>query len=133
MRISFIQLFSTLFRKHLLNHARNRSFIKELIAIAIVSGLIIALKVGGGNGLSYIPIYMPLALMLFCRGSVQTWVSEKQQKHAEVQKIMGASFSSYLFSWITFFLLNGVLLSVIFIAILTGAGVFSTLSTKMVL
>jgi len=76
---------------------------------------------------------MPLALMLFCRGTVQTWVSEKQQRHAEVQKIMGASFSSYLFSWITFFLLNGILLSIIFIAILTGAGVFSSLSTKMVL
>jgi len=127
MKVSFYQQFSTLFGKHLLNHIRDRTFFKELIGLVIVAGLCIALKLGGGNGLSYIPVYMPLALMLFCRGSVLTWVAEKQYKHVEIQKIMGASFSSYLFSWVAFFLINGILLSVIFIAILTFAGVFSTL------
>jgi hypothetical protein len=82
MKVGFLQLFSTLFRKHMLNHIRNKNIIKELIAVAVVSGICIALKVGGGNGVSNIPLYMPLALMLFCRGSVLTWVSEKQQKHA---------------------------------------------------
>lgn len=46
---------------------------------------------------------------------------------------MGASFSSYLLSWIVFFLLNGLFLSLVFIAILTGAGVFSSISTNMVI
>ena len=46
---------------------------------------------------------------------------------------MGASFSSYLFSWILFFLLNGIFLSVVFIGILLGAKVFSTLSIDLVL
>jgi hypothetical protein len=75
MKISFIQLFSTLFKKHLLNHARNKNIIKELIGIAIVALLCIALKAGGDSGLDYISMYMPLALMLFCRGSVLTWVA----------------------------------------------------------
>ncbi len=71
--------------------------------------------------------------MLFCRGSVLSWVAEKQQKHAEVQKIMGASFSAYLFSWITFFFLNGIFLSAVFIGILTAANVFSNLSIDLIL
>lgn len=41
---------------------------------------------------------------------------------------MGASSSAYLISWIVFFLANGVLLSGIFVAILSAAGVFSSLS-----
>jgi len=75
MPITFFQLFFVLFRKHLLNHIRNRNIVKELFGVFIVAGLCIALNVGGGNGLQYIPVYMPLALMLFCRGSVLTWVA----------------------------------------------------------
>ena len=71
---------------------------------------------------------MPLALMLFCRSSVLTWVSEKQYKHAEVQKIMGASFSTYVLSWSAFFLLNGILLSLVFMGVLYIGGVFGKLS-----
>jgi hypothetical protein len=75
---------------------------------------------------------MPLAIMLFVRGSVLTWVSEKQYKHVEVQKIMGATFSAYLISWMAFFLLNGLILSVKFIGILSIAGVFSDLSSEVI-
>lgn len=75
MQITFFQLFSVLFRKHFLNHVRNRNIIKELIGVMFVAGICIALKVGGGNGLSYIPVYMPLAIMLFCRGAVLSWVA----------------------------------------------------------
>ena len=46
---------------------------------------------------------------------------------------MGASFLTYLFSWIVFFLLNGLFISVLFIAILSGAGVFSSLSYDLIL
>lgn len=46
---------------------------------------------------------------------------------------MGASFSAYLFSWITFFLLNGLFLSVVFIAVLSGAKVFSTMEFNQIL
>jgi hypothetical protein len=37
---------------------------------------------------------------------------------------MGASFSAYLLSWTCFFILNGILLSIIFIVLLGVAGVF---------
>lgn len=46
---------------------------------------------------------------------------------------MGASFSAYLFSWIAFFLLNGIFLSAVFIAILSAAKVFSALSYEAIL
>lgn len=42
---------------------------------------------------------------------------------------MGVSSLSYFCSWITFFLANGIILSGIFIAILSIAGVFSSLSS----
>lgn len=109
---------------------RNQTYIKELIGIVVVSGLCYLLNQGGGDALQNIPMYMPLAIMLFCRGSVLTWVSEKQNKHVEVQKIMGASFSAYMFSWISFFLINGLVLSIIFIAILSIVGVFSSLTLE---
>ena len=46
---------------------------------------------------------------------------------------MGASFSAYLLSWIVFFILNGIFLSVIFIVILLAAKVFSTMSVDLIL
>lgn len=75
MQITFSQLFSVLIRKHLLNHIRHKSIIKELIGVLIVSGLCILLNLGDGQGLRNIPLYMPLALLLFCRTSVFSWVS----------------------------------------------------------
>jgi hypothetical protein len=46
---------------------------------------------------------------------------------------MGASFSTYLLSWIVFFVLNGIFLSVIFIVILLAAKVFSTMSVDLIM
>jgi hypothetical protein len=46
---------------------------------------------------------------------------------------MGASFFSYLISWVVFFLLNGIILSGIFIAVLYFGGVFSNLSPDEIL
>ncbi len=46
---------------------------------------------------------------------------------------MGASFSTYLLSWIVFFILNGIFLSVIFIVILLAAKVFSAMSIELIL
>jgi hypothetical protein len=45
---------------------------------------------------------------------------------------MGASFSTYLLSWIVFFILNGIFLSVIFIVILVAAKVFSAMSIELI-
>lgn len=75
MVVSFSQQFVTIFKKNVKNAIRTRSFLKEVIALCIIAGLSIALKYGGGSSTSYIPAYMPLAILLFCRGAVQNWVS----------------------------------------------------------
>jgi hypothetical protein len=41
---------------------------------------------------------------------------------------MGVSNSAYLTGWLTFFIINGVFLSVVFIALLHAAGIFSSSS-----
>jgi len=45
---------------------------------------------------------------------------------------MGASFSAYLFSWISFFVLNGLFLSIVFILILFGANLFKNLPSNAI-
>ena len=82
MVLSSCQQITTLLSKHVLNYKRNKTFIKEIIAILIVGAICMLLNSGGGSGLQNIPMYMPLAIMLFCRGSVLTWVTEKTTKHA---------------------------------------------------
>jgi len=72
----------------------------------------------------YIPVYMSIAIMLFCRGVALNWVGEKQNKQAEVQRIMGVTNSAYFSAWFSFFLLNGIFLSVVFIGLLALVGVF---------
>lgn len=67
---------------------------------------------------------MGIAIMLFCRGVALSWVNEKQSKQEEVQKIMGASNMAYYSGWIVYYLLNGIFLSVVFIGVLTAAGLF---------
>lgn len=129
-KMSSIQVFSVLFRKHWLYHFRHNNQIKELIAVLVVAGICYLQNIGGSQSVQNIPLYMPLAPMLFCRSSVLTWVSEKQFKHAEIQKIMGASFSAYVFSWIAFFLLNGIILSFVLMVGLYFGGVFQKISSQ---
>jgi len=74
MVVSFSQQFSTIFIKNVKNSVRTKSFLKEVVALFIIAGLSIGLKYGGGNSSSYVPVYMPLAILLFCRGAVQSWV-----------------------------------------------------------
>lgn len=73
---------------------------------------------------------MGIAIMLFCRGVALSWSNEKQSKQAEVQKIMGASNTAYYAGWMVYYLLNGIFLSLVFIGVLTGAGLFSGSNTS---
>ena len=68
---------------------------------------------------------MSIAIILFCRGVAMTWVGERQSRQAEVQKIMGITNTSYYSGWLTFYLLNGFFLSIVFIGICAAAGVLS--------
>ena len=74
----------------------------------------------------YIPIYMSFAIVMFCRGVALNWVNEKQSKQAEVQKIMGATNLAYFSGWFVFFILNGLILSLIFVGLIIVSGVLST-------
>jgi len=87
--------------------------------------VIVVLRKTGGNGQNNIPVYMSIAIMLFCRGVAMSWVSEKQTKQAEIQRIMGVSNSAYFTGWFTFFIINGIFLSVVFIGLLASVGVFN--------
>ena len=126
MGISFKQQVSAIFAKNLKTNWRSRATLKELVNLAIMVGVVVALKSSGSsNNTQFIPIYMSIAIMMFCRGVALSWVGEKQSKQAEVQKIMGTTNSAYLTGWFMFFILNGVFLSVVYVGTLQGLGVFN--------
>ncbi len=123
---SFLGQFKAIFIKNIRVHLRSRALLKELGNLAIMLGVIIALDKAGGQDVDgQIPFYMTIAIMLFCRGVGLTWVSERQNKQAEVQKIMGLSNAAYYCAWMFFYILNGLFLSIIFVGILEGVGIFN--------
>lgn len=131
MGATFKQQFLAIFRKNLSVNWRSRATLKELINLGIIIGVVAALNSSGSSSNStYIPVYMSIAIMMYCRGVAQNWVGEKQSKQAEVQRIMGVSNRAYYSGWMAFFILNGIFLSVVFISIINGIGVFNNLSVS---
>lgn len=125
MGISYKQQVSAIFAKNLKTNWRSRATLKELVNLAIMVGVVVALKSSGSSSSTqFIPIYMSIAIMMFCRGVALSWVGEKQSKQAEVQKIMGTTNSAYFTGWFLFFILNGVFLSAVYVGTLQGLGVF---------
>ena len=87
--------------------------LKEQVNILLMLRVVLALsKSGNSDSSQYIPVYMSIAIMMFCRGVALNWVAEKQTKQAEVQKIMGTKTPSFIASWIIFFIINGIIISV---------------------
>ena len=82
MVATFSQQFKTIFRKNLTNHIRTKSFMRELINIAVIVAVIIVLDKTGSNGdnAQSIPFYMSIAITLFSRGVAITWVGERQSR-----------------------------------------------------
>ena len=72
---SFMLQFKTVLRKNLLLNYRTKATFRELINIGIIFGVIIALTYSNGsNSKQVIPIYMSLAILMFCRGVAMSWV-----------------------------------------------------------
>jgi hypothetical protein len=131
MGVNFRQQFRAIFLKNLKVNWRSRASLRELLNLVIMIGVVVALKSSGGsNSSQFIPIYMSIAIMMFCRGVALNWVGEKQSKQAEVQRIMGTTNSAYFSGWFAFFIFNGVYLSVIYILVLHWIGVFSQSSVS---
>lgn len=125
MTADFRQQVKAIFRKNILVSWRSRATLKELVNLGIMVGVVIALKASSSNNSSqFIPVYMSIAIMMFCRGVALSWVGEKQNKQAEVQRIMGVTNPAYFTGWFTFFILNGTFLSVVYITALQLAGAF---------
>lgn len=105
---------------------RSKTMLKEQINILLMLGVVLALsKSGNSDSSQYIPVYMSIAIMMFCRGVALNWVAQKQTKQAEVQKIMGTKTPSFIASWIIFFIINGIIISVQYIGLLEVTGVFA--------
>jgi hypothetical protein len=125
MPATFSQQFKAVLRKNILLNIRTRGTLREIVNLLIMFAIIVVLRKFGGTAESNIPIYMSIAIMLYCRGVALSWVSEKQTKQAEIQRIMGLSNAGYFAGWFTYFILNGVFLSVLFMGLLASAGVFN--------
>jgi hypothetical protein len=129
MPTSFRQQFRAILLKNIKINLRSKATLKELVNIGIMIGVVAAINSTGSSSSSqFIPIYMSIAIMMFCRGVALSWVGEKQSKQAEVQKIMGTSNAAYFSGWFAFFIINGIFLSVVYILILNGIGVFHNAS-----
>lgn len=84
MAANFMQQFRAVLRKNLKVNYRSRGTIKELVNLLVMFGVVMALSKTGNSSTSeqYIPIYMSIAIMMFCRGVAMNWVGEKQSKQA---------------------------------------------------
>ena len=123
---SFMLQFTTIFRKNVLLNFRTRTTFRELINIGIIFGVIIALSYSSGSSSKQvIPVYMSLAILMFCRGVAMSWVAEKQAKQAELQHIMGITNRAYFAGWFASFLSTGLVLSLIFTGLLNATNIYS--------
>lgn len=83
MGTNFRQQFRTILIKNIKINLRSRATLKELFNIAIMIGVVAALSsTKSSNSSQFIPIYMSMAIMMFCRGVALSWVGEKQSKQA---------------------------------------------------
>lgn len=60
---------------------------------------------------------MALAILGYSRAVGLNWVIEKENRHKELQSIMGMRILSYWVGWLTYFFLNGILVSVLMLII----------------
>ena len=55
---------------------RSRTMLKEQVNILLMLGVVLALsKSGNSDSSQYIPVYMSIAIMMFCRGVALNWVA----------------------------------------------------------
>lgn len=55
---------------------RSRTMLKEQVNILVMLGVVLALsKSGNSNSSQFIPVYMSIAIMMFCRGVALNWVA----------------------------------------------------------
>ena len=116
----FFRQFLTIFIKNTKTHFRSYAFFKEMFNLGLAIGVVIIINHFGDNGL--IPLVMSLSVMLFCRGVAFSWVEDRFEYHSKLQQVMGLSKVAYFVGWMTFYLLNCVVLSLIMIGCLNAAG-----------
>lgn len=63
------------------------------------------------------PFYMALAVAGYSRTVALTWVNERESRQKELQKIMGLSHFTYILAWLSYYLLNGFLVSLLMMLI----------------
>ena len=128
MSIYFSQYRALLWKCFLINF-RGREFLKEMISVVILAAFIIIAENFQPNNI-ITPFYIAIAIIGYTRYSAMSWVSEKETRQKELQKIMGMSSSVYLFGWLTYYILNGLMITCVMMLFLV-VGVFSNGKTTI--
>ena len=66
----------------------------------------------------FTPFYLSITVAGFSRTVAVWWLEEKESHQKELQKIMGISQLPYILSWLSYFFLNGLLVSLVMITIM---------------
>ncbi len=112
----FSRQFSAIMAKNWSINKRAKEYIRENVAVLILSVFIIVTERSSPNQLTT-PFYLGIAILGYSRAVAVWWLSEKEGHQKELQKIMGVSQFNYIFTWITYFLANGLLVSVVMMLI----------------
>ena len=73
-----------------------------------------------------VPFYMSMAVIGFTRATCLNWVSEKETRQKELQKIMGVSSLGYILGWMLYFILNALLICTFMLLIIRFGAIGSS-------
>lgn len=113
----FTKQFMAIQAKNWTINKRAKEFVRENIAVIILSVFIIITERTNPNQFTT-PFYLGIAIAGFSRSVAVWWLEEKDTHQKELQKIMGVSQLAYTFSWLIYFLLNGMIVSLVMILIM---------------
>ena len=126
LMVEYFRQTLAIFRKNFLVSWRTKEFLRELVTVVIFLALIVTIYRVEGSDALVIPFYMTLTLVSYSRAMVISWVSERQTRQKELQQIMGLNPYAHFTGWIGYYILNGLLVSVVFIFPLKWLGVYES-------
>lgn len=109
--------FKAIQAKNWIINIRNKEYLRENASVLILSIFIVISERTNPNSFTT-PLYLAIAVTSYSRALASWWLQEKESHQKELQKIMGVNYLSYLFSWLAYFIINGLMIALLMLIIM---------------
>ena len=99
---------------------RRRIILYDLANVLVIYVIVLADGYSATLSTIPVPVYLSLAILMHCRNSVLSWVTDQQKSQRHKQQAMGANSKVYLAAWMGYFYANGVVVVTLFSLLLYG-------------